>query len=86
MQDRPLKQEADDLFSQWQREPLSRFCQETKQALEDQRESLVTEVTSKVLRRDEQLYDLRTERVLRALHAEHVFNNKIKNMLDYIST
>ena len=39
----------------------SRFSQEAIEALEDQREILVTEVASEVWRRDEQLYDLRAE-------------------------
>ena len=38
------------------------------QALDNQRENLVTDVTSEVRRRDEQVYDLRTELSLQALH------------------
>ena len=42
-------------------ELLSRFSQEVDQALDDQREILVTEVTTGVWRRDEHVFDLRTE-------------------------
>ena len=51
---------------------FSRFPQEANQALEDQREIVVTEATSEVCRRDEQLHDLRTELSLQTLHAEDV--------------
>ena len=46
------------------------FYQEANQVLEDQREPLVTEVTSEVWRRGEQVYDVRRELSLQALHAE----------------
>ena len=72
MQVRRLEQEADARFSQRLRDLLSRFSQEANQALENQREILVTEVTSEVWRRDEQVYDLRTELSLQALHQEDV--------------
>ena len=55
-----------------QRELLSRLCQKAYQPLENQREHLVTEVTSSVWRRDEQVYELRTEPSLQALHSEDV--------------
>ena len=74
-----MKQMRD--FLQRHREVLSRSSQEATQALDDQRETFVTEVTSEVWRRDEQVHDLRAELSLHTLH-----NNKIKNMLDYIST
>ena len=51
---------------------FSRFPQEANQALEDQWEIVVTEATSEVCRRDEQLHDLRTELSLQTLHAEDV--------------
>ena len=49
-----------------------RDSQKAYQALENQREHLVTEVTSSVWRRDEQVYELRTELSLQALHSEDV--------------
>ena len=69
---RQLEQETDLRFSQRQRELLSRFSQEGDQALEDQRQNFVTEVTSEVWRRDEQVSDLRAELRLQSLHAENV--------------
>ena len=54
------------------------FPQEAKQALEDNRAKLVTEVTSEVWRRDEQLNDLRTEVSLQAPHAEDVSQQQKK--------
>ena len=59
-------------FSQRQRDLLSRLSQEANKALVNQQENLVTEVTSDVWRRDEQVYDLRTELSLQALHQEDV--------------
>ena len=50
------------------RDLFSRFSQEANQALEYLRENLVTEVTSEVWRRDQQVYDLRPELSLQALH------------------
>ena len=58
---RQLEHEADD-----------RCSPEANQALEDQRKHSVTAVTSEVWRRDEQLYDLRTELSPHAPHAEDV--------------
>ena len=57
MQVRQLEHESDARLSQSQREVSSRFSQEATQALEDQRENLVTEATSEVRRRDEQVFD-----------------------------
>ena len=67
-----LEHEADARFSQRQRELLSRLCQKAYHALENHREHLVTEVTSSARRRDEQVYELRTELSLQALHSEDV--------------
>ena len=72
MQVRQLEHEAYARFSQRQREQLSRFSQEANQTVVNQRELLVTEVTSGVRRRDEQVYDLRTELSFQALHSEDV--------------
>ena len=57
MQVRQLEHEADARFSKRQRELLSRFSQEENEALDNQRDILVTEVTTEVWRRDEQLHD-----------------------------
>ena len=77
---RQLEQEADTRFSQRQRELLSRFPYEANQALED-------EVTSEIWRRDDRLYDLRTELILLALHAEHVSQQPSQEDVGlYIST
>ena len=70
MQVRQLEQEADTRYSHRQRELLSRFSQEAKQSLEHQRDNLVTEVIPEARRRDEQVYGLRTELSLQALHRE----------------
>ena len=51
-------------FSQRQTELVSRFSQKANQALEEQQEILVTEVTPAVWRRHEQENDLRTEHSL----------------------
>ena len=51
---RQLEHDADARFSQRQRERFSGFSQEADHALEDQRESLATEVTSEVWRRPAQ--------------------------------
>ena len=59
-------------FPRKQRELSSRFSQEANQALEDQRDNLLTEVTSEVWRRYEQVHDLRRKLSLQALHAEDV--------------
>ena len=72
MRVRQLEHEAYARFSQRQMELLSRFSQGANQALERQREILVTEVTSEVWRRDEQVHDLRTDLNLHALHSEDV--------------
>ena len=69
---RQLENEADAIFSLRRRELLSRFSQETNEALEDQREILVAEVTSEVWRREEQVCDWRTELSRQALHSEDV--------------
>ena len=61
MRVRQLDQEADARYSHRHRELLSRVSQEANQALEDLRKNLVTEVPSEVWRRNEQLYNLRTE-------------------------
>ena len=68
---RQLEHDADARFSQRQRERLSGFSQEANQPLEDQRESL-TEVTSEVWRRDEQVHDALSELCLQALHSKDV--------------
>ena len=70
MQVQQLEHEADARFSQRQRHFLPRFSQEANQALEDQREILVTEVTTEVWMRDEQVHELRTELSLHALNSE----------------
>ena len=70
MQVRQLEQEADARLSQ--RGRVSRFSQEANQAVGNQPENLVTEVTSEVWRRDEQVYDLHTELSLQAPHQEDV--------------
>ena len=54
------------------RELSSRFSEEANQVLEDQRDNLLTEVTSEVWRRYEQVHDLRRKLSLQALHAEDV--------------
>ena len=72
MQVRQLEHEADARFSTRQRELLSRWSQEANQAPEDQREILVTEESTEVWRRDEQVHDLRSELSLHALHSEDV--------------
>ena len=54
------------------RELLSQLTQDANQALEDQREILVTEVTSEVRRRDDQVHYLRRELSLHALHSADV--------------
>ena len=72
MQVRQLEHKADARFSQRQQELLSRFSDGANQGFKDQREILVTEVSSEVWRRDEQVHDLRTELSLRALHSEDV--------------
>ena len=59
-------------FSQRQMELLSRFSQGANQALEDQREKLVTGGNIRSIGRDEQVHDLRTELGLQALHPEDV--------------
>ena len=74
-----IKQMRD--FSRRRRELLSRFSKEAYQALEDQREILVTEVTSEVRRRDEQVHDLRTDLSLEALHAEHVSQQHLTGLV-----
>ena len=56
LQVRQLEHEADARFSQRQRELFARISQEADQALEDQREKLVTEATSEVWRRDASKY------------------------------
>ena len=72
MQVRQLAHEIDARFCERQGDLLSRFSPDANQALEDQRESLVTEVTSEVWRRDDQVHDSRTELSLHAPHAEDV--------------
>ena len=67
-----LEHEADARFSHIQGELFSQFTQGANQALENQRENLVTEVTSGVWRRNEQVFDLRAELSLHALHSEDV--------------
>ena len=47
---------------------------------------MVTEATIEVWKRDEQLYDLRTELSFQELHAEDVLATTVKEMLGYIST
>ena len=59
-------------FTQLQKKLLSRFAQEANQALDNQRQNLVTEVTSEVRGRDWQAYELRTELSLQELHQENV--------------
>ena len=65
---RQLEREAGARFHQKPRELLPRFSQEANQALDNHRENVVTEVTSEVRRRDEQVFDLRTELSLQAPH------------------
>ena len=65
---RLLEREEGARFHQKPRELLSRFSQEASQALDNHRENVVTEVTSEVTGRDEQVYDLRTELSLQELH------------------
>ena len=81
MEVRQLEHEADARFSQRQRELLSRFSQEAKQALENQRDSLVTEASTEVWRRHEQEHYLRTELSLHALHSE---DNTLQQSQEYI--
>ena len=50
----------------------SRFSHQANQALEDQRDILVTEITIEVRRRDERVHDSRAELGLRAPRAEDV--------------
>ena len=62
------------------------FPHGANQALEDRRETLVTEVTTEVWRRDDQLYLLLTERSRQALHAEDVSQQRNQAcMLDHVS-
>ena len=72
MQAGQVEHEGDAKFSQRQRELLSRFSQEAAQTPENMLEILVTEVTSEVWRRDEQVHDLRTDLSLHALHSQDV--------------
>ena len=70
MQVRHVEHGADARLSHRQKEMLSRFSQEAQQALEGQQDILVTEVTSEVWRRDEQVYGIRAELNLQAPRAE----------------
>ena len=87
MQVRPLEQEAGALFlSQRQRDLLSRFSQEAHQALENQRENLVTEVTSEVWRRTSK-YTIHVQNSVFKHYIKKALRNiKVKNTLDNIST
>ena len=76
IQVRQLEHEADARFSLRQRELLSRFSQEVNQALENQRDIMVTKVTTEVWRRHEQVHDLRAELRLQALHSEDVMQQQ----------
>ena len=69
MQERQLEQEADARFSQRQKGVLSRFSQEASQALENQRESLVTEgdIRSVERRRGSVRFTYRTQSSITAL-------------------
>ena len=72
IQVRQVEQEADARFSQRLRELLFRCSQGANQALEDQREILVMEVTKEVWRRDDQVHSLRTELSLQTPHSGDV--------------
>ena len=78
MQVRQLEHEADARCSQRQMELLSRFSQQAIQALEDQGDIRVTEVTSEVSRRDEQVHDLCT--VFQHTTRKKLRNNKISRI------
>ena len=86
MQVRPLEQEADALSSQRQRSLLSRFDQEAHQAFDNQRENLVTEVTSEVLRRTSKFSIHVQNSVFKHYIKKALRNIKVKNTLDNIGT
>ena len=86
MQVRPLEQEADALFSQRRRDLLSRFYQEAHQAFENQRENLVTEVTSEVWRRTSNYIMYVQNSVDKHYIKKASRNIKAKNTLDNIGT
>ena len=72
MKVRQLEHEADAWFSKRQRELFTRLCPEANQALENQPEILVMEVTSGVWRRDEHVHYFQTELSPHALHPKGV--------------
>ena len=84
MQVRQLEHEGDARFSERQRRLLSRFSLDANQALEDQRDMLVTEVTLEVWRRDDKCATY--VRVFKHYSRKTLRSNKIKNMLNYVST
>ena len=76
MQVPQVEHESVARFSLRQRELLSRFSQQVNQALENQRDIMVTKVTTEVWRRHEQVHDLRAELRLHALHSEDVMQQQ----------
>ena len=85
MQVRQPEHQADARLSQRHWELLSRFSQEANQALENQRDILVEEVTSEVWRRARKRFTFRTQSSSTTLGRRHAAT-KVKNTQDHIST
>ena len=80
IQVRQLEQEADANVHKDRRDMFFDYLRQIK-PLKICEKNLVTEVTSEVWRRDQQVYELRTELSLQARH-QTLRNIKVKNTLD----